>query len=248
MSSSLLSYSFTKFMTSNYQYRHIINAYSRDIVGVHHVTLRSMKENAKIFDDKDEYVLQKETYEAPEYNAKINMYKNKKVLTNRYYNDNDNDTANSLMALNVSEYNIHKMEIPTIYYWYYTGCEDNKCDKINKMIDVLEQEGTFGEIYSYYDYKYVYDRNKFLAWTMLFGKNIHHVALETNNIYHLTHKLMKDGYVFNNALKCDTVFNVSAKNKLIQSSLVELKTIYKFKDGSRKIPYNYIELIEKYDK
>jgi hypothetical protein len=140
------------------------------------------------------------------------------------------------------------MEIPTIYYWYYTGCEDNKCDKINKMIDVLEQEGTFGEIYSYNDYKYVYDRNKFLAWTMLFGKNIHHVALETNNIYHLTHKLMKDGYVFNNTLKCDTVFNVSAKNKLIQSSLVELKTIYKFKDGSRKIPYNYLELIEKYDK
>jgi hypothetical protein len=246
MTSSLLSYSFTKFMTTNYAYRHIINAYSRDIIGVHHISVRSLKENTKIF-DKDEYILQKETYDIPEYDAKIKTFKNKKMLVSdcdREYND----SANTLMALYVNEYNVHKMIIPTIYYWYYTGFEYNKCNKINKMIDVLEEEGRFGEIYTYEDYKYVYDRNRFLAWTMLFGKNIHHVALETNNVYQLTHKLMKDGYVFNNTLKCDTVFNISYKDKIIQSSLVELKTVYKFKDGSYKVPYTYLELIEKYDK
>jgi hypothetical protein len=241
MTSSLLSYSFTKFMTCNYAYRHIINAYSRDILGVHHVSIRSLKENTKIF-DKDEYELQKDIHDVSEYSAKVKTFKNKKLLNYCEYNDN----ANTLMALNVNEYNVHKMVIPTIYYWYYTGYEDNQCIKINNMIDVLQEEGRFGEIYSYSDYKYVYDRNKFLAWTMLFGKNIHHVALETNNIYHLTNKLIKDGYVFNHTSKCDNVFNVSVKDNIIQSSLVELKTIYKFKDGSRKIPFTYIELIEKY--
>lgn len=243
MTSSLLSYSFTKFMTSNYAYRHIINAYSRDILGVHHVSLRSMKENTKIFDE-NEYVLQKNVFDVPEYDVKVKTFNNKKILNKDY---EYNDSANTLMALNVNEYNVHKMMIPTIHYWYYTGFDDNKCDKINKMIRILEEEGKFGEIYTYDDYKYVYERNKFLAWTMLFGKNIHHVALETNNIYQLTHKLMKDGYVFNKTTKCDCVFNLSNKNKLIQSSLVELKTIYKFKDGSRKVPYTYLELIEKYD-
>lgn len=243
MTSSFLSYSFTKFMTSNYAYRHIVNTYSRDILGVHHVSIRSMKENTKIF-SKDEYELQKKVYDVPEYDVKVKTFKNKKMLMNDYeYNDN----ANTLMALNVNEYNVHKMTIPTIYYWYYTGFETNKCDKINKMITVLEEEGRFGEIYTYEDYKYVYDRNKFLAWTMLFGKRIEHVALETNNIYQLSYKLMKDGYAFNTTTKCNDIFNHSEKDKVIQSSLVELKTVYKFKDGSYKVPYTHIEFIEKYN-
>ena len=241
MSSSLLSYSFTKFMTSNYAYRHIINTYGRDIVGVHHVSFRSLKENTNLF-DKNEYILQKETYEMPEYNAKIKTYKNNNSLSE--YNDN----TNILMALNLDEYNVHKMVIPTIYYSYYDGHEENRCDKMNKMIDVLEEEGKFGEIYSYNDYKYIYDRNKFLAWTMLFGKNMHHVALETDNIYHLSYKLLKDGYTFNKTSKCDTIFNVSLNKKVIQSSLIEMNTIYHFTDGSYKIPFTYIELIEKYEK
>jgi len=202
-----------------------------------------MRENTKIF-SKDEYEQQQKIYDIPEYNAKIKTFKNKKLLMNDY---EYNDTANTLMALNVNEYNVHKMTIPTIYYWYYTGFEENKCDKINKMITILEEEGKFGEIYTYDDYKYVYDRNKFLAWTMLFGKKIEHVGLETNNIYQLTHKLIKDGYCFKHTTKCDNIFNFSKKDKVIQSSLVELKSVYKFKDGSYKVPYTYIELIEKYE-
>ncbi len=246
MTSSLLSYSFTKFMTSNYAYRHIINTYSRDILGVHHVTIRSMRENTKMFDE-NEYVLQKEVYDIPEFNVKVKTFKNRKAL-GKMSDIEYNDSANTLMALNVNEYNVHKMFIPTIYYWYYTGYENGGCDKLNKMIDVMDEEGRFGDIYTYDDYKYVYDRNRFLAWTMLYGKNIHHVALETNNIYQLSHKLIKDGYAFNHTSKCDNYFNMSVKDKMIQTSLVELKSVYKFKDGSRKVPYTYIELVEKYEK
>ena len=113
------------------------------------------------------------------------------------------------------------------------------------MIDNVENK-SFGDIYTYNDYKYVYDRNPFVAWTMLFGNYINYVAFEVNDVEKLTYKMNHDGYRFQKS-KNGNIFNLSKDGKYMNSRLSPTNVSYKFEDGYQRIPYTFIQLVERID-
>ena len=211
-------------------------------------------------------MIEKEKYDIPEYNVKINCWKlndltnieskNNSAYIGKYnkaYAENvEKSTAYGGNYSYCSEYarayeytGANSFIIPKIHNSYYIGYYTNQCDKINRMIDNIEHN-KFGELYTYNDYKYVYDRNPYVAWTMLFGNYINHVAFEVDDIEKLTYKMNREGYRFQ---KSDdgNIFHLSKDGKFMNSCVTSTNMLYKFVDGSQRIPYTFIQLVERID-
>jgi len=105
------------------------------------------------------------------------------------------------------------------------------------------QQRRFGDLYSYSDYKTIYKQNQYVAWTLLHGDDINHIAIQVDDIYDLVTK-MRSTYVFNGT---NDVFQVSPDKKLIQASTVASLSLYNFTDGPHLVPHSFIEFVQRID-
>jgi hypothetical protein len=257
---------FTKFKRLTPSYGEILLKYRKNIIGIDHISFHSLKKGHHAFDKYNYALIEKEKYEIPEYNVKINCWKLNDLINigtnnnsahigkyNKAYAENVNkSTAYGGNYSYYSEYahayqypGANSFIIPKIHNSYYIGYYTNQCDKINRMIDNVDNT-PFGEIYTYNDYKYVYDRNPYVAWTMLFGNYINHVAFEVDDIEKLTYKMNRDGYRFQKT-ENGNIFNLSKDGKFMISRVTSTNMLYNFVDGSQRIPYTYIQLVERID-
>jgi hypothetical protein len=213
------------FMKTNTSGIKIQQKYNKHILGIDHIAFRSLYKGMNKI-DKNIYEKKSEIFNFQEYNVKAN----------EYYKINNSVST---------EYPLR------IFSSYYI---DDQCDNISQMISSLKNKN-FGDLYSYNDYLYVYNWNQYVAWTMIHKDTINHIAYQVDNIEVVTDKLIKDGLYFSPSKKgysiientVDNVLNISPDGKLIQSSLISNKTLYKFTDGYRPVPSTFIEFIERKD-
>jgi 4-hydroxyphenylpyruvate dioxygenase-like putative hemolysin len=99
-------------------------------------------------------------------------------------------------------------------------------------------------INSFLDYKEIKSKNDYVAWTLLHGNDINHVALEVRDIYEIIDKINKDGSIeLNNK---DNPVKVSRDGNLLQASTIADKIHYKFPDGNiHLVPYTFVEFVER---
>ena len=98
-------------------------------------------------------------------------------------------------------------------------------------------------INSYKDYRDLSEKNQYLAWTLLHGSDINHLALQVKNIEYFLFNLKKDPRC---TIGAD--LQVSKDGKLKQFSLQADKIEYKFPDGTYyRVPYTFVEFIERID-
>lgn len=215
----------TSFIKTNKSGVQIQQKYNKHILGIDHIAFRSLYKGMNKF-DKNMYEKKSEIFNFPEYNVKANEY----------------------YKINNSESTEYPLRIFSSYYI------DDQCENINKMIVSLENN-EFGDLYSYDDYMTIYNWNQYVAWTMLHKDTINHIAYQVDNIEKVTETLIKDGFHFlpskNKSSKIENsvnnMLNISPDGKLLQSSIVSVKKLYKFRDGYRPIPYTFIEFVERKD-
>ena len=97
---------------------------------------------------------------------------------------------------------------------------------------------------TYKDYKILQQKNDYLAWTILHGHDINHVAISVDNIEETINKIKQDGTIkLNNE---DNPIEISSDGKLLQASTIADKILYKFSDGElHLVPYAFVEFIER---
>ena len=213
--------SFIKTNTSGVK---IQQKYNKHILGIDHIAFRSLYKGMNKF-DKNMYEKKSEIFNFPEYNVKAN----------EYYKIN-NSISN--------EYPLR------IFSSYYVG-EHHFNSRIRRMIHLMKNN-EFGDLYSYDDYMTIYKWNQYVAWTMIHKDTINHIAYRVDNIEKVTETLMKDGFQFlssQNGIESsvNNILNISPDGKLLQSSLISNKKLYKFTDGYHAIPYTFIEFVERKD-
>ena len=213
--------SFIKTNTSGVK---IQQKYNKHILGIDHIAFRSLYKGMNTF-DKNMYEKKSEIFNFPEYNVKAN----------EYYKIN-NSISN--------EYPLR------IFSSYYVG-EHHFNSRIRRMIHLMKNN-EFGDLYSYDDYMTIYKWNQYVAWTMIHKDTINHIAYRVDNIEKVTETLMKDGFQFlssQNGIESsvNNILNISPDGKLLQSSLISNKKLYKFTDGYHAIPYTFIEFVERKD-
>ena len=213
--------SFIKTNTSGVK---IQQKYNKHILGIDHIAFRSLYKGMNKF-DKNMYEKKSEIFNFPEYNVKAN----------EYYKIN-NSISN--------EYPIR------IFSSYYVG-EHHFNSRIRRMIHLMKNN-EFGDLYSYDDYMTIYKWNQYVAWTMIHKDTINHISYRVDNIEKVTETLMKDGFQFlssQNGIESsvNNILNISPDGKLLQSSLISNKKLYKFTDGYHAIPYTFIEFVERKD-
>ena len=213
--------SFIKTNTSGVQ---IQQKYNKHILGIDHIAFRSLYKGMNTI-DKNMYEKKSEIFNFPEYNVKAN----------EYYKIN-NSISN--------EYPLR------IFSSYYVG-EHHYSSRISRMIHLMKNN-EFGDLYSYDDYMTIYKWNQYVAWTMIHKDTINHIAYRVDNIEKVTETLIKDGFNFlpsQNGIESsvNNMLNISPDGKLLQSSLISNKKLYKFTDGYHAIPYTFIEFVERKD-
>jgi hypothetical protein len=199
-------------------YSKILQTYSSNITSIDHIAFRSLNQAQNQFNKS--FIKQKEIYNFPQYNSMAEWYTGPEIsrVFNSFY-----------LGVNSDKH------IPTKYK-----------DKIYEMI-LLRSEYpniNYGDLYKYEDYHLVYNYNQYLAWTLLHGSTINHIALNVRNIHEFCEKLKEDGYKFNNS---NNIINKSEDKCLLQASLVADEIDYKFMDGVYKVPHTYVEFVERFN-
>lgn len=102
-------------------------------------------------------------------------------------------------------------------------------------------------INNFEDYKRIKNKNDYVAWTLLHGNDINHLAIEVKNIHEIIEKIRKDGTIqLNNE---DNPIKISKDGNLLQASTLADKIYYKFPDGEgHLVPYTFIEFVERLNK
>lgn len=169
------------------------------------------------------------------------LNKNENIFDDKCIKQNDN--------YYFSEYNVeaewYKVPIYNrIFNSYYLN-NTNLYD-INTIINkIFIENKRFGDLFTYNDYIQIYRLNQYLAWTLLHRNDINHIALEIDNIYDFTNRLIKDKYDIN--IVNNKIYNVLYDKKIIQTSIKAEYMYYKFINGIYKIPYTFVEFIQRLD-
>lgn len=97
------------------------------------------------------------------------------------------------------------------------------------------------KINNYKDYEDIYSKNHYLAWTLIFGNDINHIALGVENIEKMYDILSSDS----NISKISNI-QTSRDGNLLQFGIDADLIWYTFPDGSRKkIPAYFVEFVER---
>lgn len=95
---------------------------------------------------------------------------------------------------------------------------------------------------TYDDYKKIHNENQYLAWTLIFRDEINHLALGVENLNVFVEKLVKNNFTLNDVAN---PVKVSADGGLKQASVMADLVNYNFKDGERKVPFGFVEFVER---
>lgn len=91
------------------------------------------------------------------------------------------------------------------------------------------------------DYEDIYNKNQYLAWTLVFGNDINHMALEVKDIAHWYDVIRSDP-----KLDVSTDIQVSKDGDLLQFGLKSDYSKERFPDGSSEwIPSYFVEFVER---
>jgi 4-hydroxyphenylpyruvate dioxygenase-like putative hemolysin len=134
-------------------------------------------------------------------------------------------TQYSFHELNVKAIWLHKTNaiIPRIFISSYQG------DNIPNIPNNINE------------YYQIQSDNQYLAWTLLHGTRLNHIALSSNHIEHLYESIKKD-----NDFNLATTLQTSQDGDLLQFSLESDKIQYTFANKStQSIPGCFVELIER---
>lgn len=192
----------------------VLEKYESDIIGIDHIAFRSL-EGPFILDKK--YELQEGKYYFENLNVEAVWFKN--------HNKDD-------------KYNFNR-----IFSSYYLGTvtDEKLSHKSKELVNnfIYKKELNI----DYKTFKNLYEENQYIAWTLIHGSKINHVALQVRDIYELTSKLIKDGFQMN--INDNEIYNISNDKKLIQTSIMSDKNEYRFEDGTYKIPGSFVEFVER---
>ncbi len=92
-------------------------------------------------------------------------------------------------------------------------------------------------------YNNILSKNQYLAWLLCFRENISHIALKVTDIYKVTELCKKNDIKLNNVNGNE--IKTSKDETLLQASTKADVVPFKFKNGFEKIPYGYIEFVER---
>lgn len=120
-----------------------------------------------------------------------------------------------------------------------------KSDSFRVFISQYRGSNNFN-INTFQDYKNIQKDNDYVAWTLLHGSDINHIAIQVNDIEEIIHKIKEDGTVqLNNE---DNPIERSADGKLLQASTLADKILYRFPDGKNHlVPYAFVEFVQRID-
>ncbi len=135
--------------------------------------------------------------------------------------------------------------IPRIFISGYNSIYDDKNIlasnlDIEKIVYYINNEEAK---ISYKFYNEIYEKNQYLAWTLIFRDNImNHIAFNVKDIKCLYKKLKKDEII-----EISNNIQISEDKKLLQFSTKSEKNLVKFPDGKYYIPTYFFEFVERLD-
>ena len=125
--------------------------------------------------------------------------------------------------------------------WLCNPHSKNERVFVSQYINNINNNKMIPEINSAKDYEDVYNKNQYLAWTLVFGNDINHIAIFVKNI-HKWYDIIKS----DPNLKPSTDIQQSSDGNLLQFGLKSDLVKHTFKDGSRlNIPSYFVEFAER---
>lgn len=186
---------------------------------------REYLKNNKIF------YLENDVYNFPNYNVQATWLN---VNGDKF----NNSYSNSIHQLN------DKIKgTPRIFISTYKGVETDINLK-NSKLDLDEINWHINnkhELLSYELYKNIFEKNQYLAWTLLFRNRINHIAIEVDDISDIYEKTKKKLKINNPK----SPIQISEDGNLLQFSTKSGLYPCKFKEGYYEIPRNFVEFVER---
>jgi len=224
-----------KFLSTNLQLRSIQeNIYKNAPMTIDHLAHRTFKGDnvSRVYAiENSNFKLQNDRYNFKKHNAYAEWWN---------YNGNkfDNEYINSLHIFDKSIIGTPKIFIST-----YAGVD---CDENFKNTNIdLDQIKWHIEhpngLMSYDLYTQIYEKNQYLAWTLIHRNNVNHIGLEVENIEDIAQKV-SEFLPLNNTT---TPIQVSEDGNLLQCSTKATMYPFKFEEGLFEIPFDFIEFIER---
>lgn len=147
---------------------------------------------------------------------------------------------------NVSARWMSRGDDPFIFVSQYDGILEDKFIKPNSNINLDKLNFYIKNPVApeFEFYKKVNEYNQYLGSTLLFRNQINHIAFLVDNIEETCEKIKTDfpEYTLNNP---EQPIQVSQDKELLQFSINADLVDYEFADGVRKIPFNFIEFVER---
>lgn len=159
------------------------------------------------------------------------------LVKNDYVKMNDRFSFPHYNAI-ATWYKNNNKQIPRVFLSsYQSTIYDNNID-IEKINYFIHNPYAI----TFQDYKDIQKQNQYLAWTLLFKNDINHLALELTNIVQFTEDLSKNNFILND---CKNPIKISADGRLKQVSIMADFVNYKFKDEIKKVPFGFVEFVER---
>jgi hypothetical protein len=145
---------------------------------------------------------------------------------------------------NVSARWLSKENEPFVFISQYNGISQEERSKSSLNFDKLDYYIKRNITPDLEFYKQVNEYNQYIGSTLLFRNKINHIAFLVDDIEETCHKIKTDfpEYSLNNP---DNPIQVSTDMELMQFSINAELVDYNFSDGIEKIPFSFIEFIER---
>ena len=224
-----------RFLKRNLELRLIQrNIFDDKPMTIDHIAHRTFKNDTIITDYTKkyrQYYLVNDRYNFKKFNAYAEWL-------NFNGNKSDNEYINSLHFWNKTIVSTPRIFIST-YAGIYT---DPNFISSNIDLNLIDWHiNNPNEKLSYDFYKQIYEKNQYLAWTLVFRNKINHIGIEVNNIENVLEKV-KEILPLNNP---EAPLQISEDKNLLQFSTKSSLHPVKFKEGAYEIPRNFIEFIER---
>ena len=231
-----------RFLTNNFDLTTVKRAifYNKPII-LDHIAHRTFKGDtimSNYLKDYNCFYLENDLYKFDKQNAYAEWLNIKEDKYNTKYTY---DLYKLIKNKKIEDNNI--IGTPRIFVSTYSGIyNDNNFLSSNLDLDLINWHiSNPNEKLSYDLYKEIYDKNQYLAWTLVFRNRINHIGIQVDDINE-TYKKVKNILSINNP---DSPIQVSLDGNLLQFSTKSTFYPYKFKEGNFEIPRNFIEFVQR---
>lgn len=222
-----------KYLQSNNQVHRVIkDVFHSKPVLIDHLAHRTFN-ITNIYKDysKYKYQLQDEMYQFHEHNATAEWWKC------------GGDNFNNSYTNELYKYNNKIRGTPRIFLSKYIGVKRDKNfygTDIDLNLVQWHIDNPSAQM-SYHLYEQLTCHNQYLAWTLLHRESVNHIGIAVDNIETIAEKVEKI-YSLNNP---DAPIQVSKDGDLLQFSTTSMMKPYEFIEGTREVPYNFLEFVER---